>query len=450
MATVRVKGKKDTIDLIISKVKAAAPKKGEHGSIEITRTGTDILSKVKYVLQTGIRTFDYICGGKRLTGLPFGRIVEIFGLDASGKTALVLRSAVQAQLRNVFEVTDGGLRPIGDDVDVNILYIDNEQSLEDDEKIVIEGTTIDCALCRCDTVDQLFKVIDITINAIRGVQTETKRLQLTVVIVDTIAGTSSKEEMKQEWGKDDYNRQPKQLRAGFRQLMRKINRNNVLMICTNQVSDSFKPKAPGAKRPMTNVPQEEDFNTFGGRALKFYARLRVFIYKLRPYKLVKGTKFASGFVAGFVTIKNSQAKPVREGRMVLLYEGGLSDVFSLLEFLSYMKYAEVDDEGSYVFKGFRGMETKTFKAKSVLDLEEEEDSPKKKKSKELEPKISKYPVLKLRHEWPAFYQEHKIDFDALFDKCIEECFTIEGLNGLVVDEVEDEDEDDLGDVENDD
>jgi RecA/RadA recombinase len=340
--------------------------------VEVCRTNKNVLSKVRYVLKTGIRSFD------RATGcVPFGRVTEIYGLDTCGKTALVMRCAIRAQMREIYERISDPDHPaktifqqIPEGSDVTVLYVDNEQSIDADGKTVVDGVELNAVLMRCDTVDQLFKSVDYTIDAISAHEKESGRQQFVVVIVDTIAGTASKEEMTAEWGKDDYNRQPKQLRQAFRRMTRKINRQNVAMICTNQVSDRYQ-AAGGKGKGKSNLPQDGDFSTFGGRALKYYATLRIFMYRAYTWSLMRGSKFPDGMLVGFQTSKNRQVKPLRTGRMVLVFsnnleaddnevidyadvsatggiikrsdgtrqlQGGYNDVYSLLETLPGIRY----------------------------------------------------------------------------------------------------------------
>jgi hypothetical protein len=102
-----------------------------------------------------------------------------------------------------------------------VLYVDNEQSIDDNEKIIHDGVELDVELLRCDTVDQLFKNVEIAVDACATYQKEDPdTLYLAVGIVDTIASTSSKEELTQEWSKEDYSRHAKQYRKGFRIMAR--------------------------------------------------------------------------------------------------------------------------------------------------------------------------------------------------------------------------------------
>ena len=434
----------DLKDRIVASVKRIAPRNKDAGSIEVCRTNKEILSRVRYVLTTGIKPFDDAVGG-----FPFGRVVELYGLESCGKTAVCMRSAVRAQKREIYErikVEDTEkieyvLRKIPNDADVTVLYIDNEQSLEDDEKIVIEDVEIDAVLARCDTVELLFKTIDKTLDEISAFEKQTGRQQFVVVIVDTIAGTSSKEEMTKDWGKDDYSRQPKQLREAFRRMTRKINRQNVCMICTNQVSDSYKAAQAGKKGNKSTLPRDQDFSTFGGRALKFYATVRIFMFKIPDvkYTLVKGAQFAAGFLVGFFTSKNRQVKPLREGRMALLSDRGLDNTFSILESLIYYGFAVYDKEnGGYAFR-FNAWKIPmtTFGGSNAIDLEEGDAAEEESRSER-----KKNPRIESRAEWPAFYEAHKADFDAMWAAAKNYIFATEGIGGFVASREDAEDDTD--------
>jgi RecA/RadA recombinase len=67
--------------------------------VQISRTSKHVLSKVRYVLTTGIDPFDDLVGA-----FPFGRISEVFGLESCGKTQLMIKAAIRAQTLNVAEV----------------------------------------------------------------------------------------------------------------------------------------------------------------------------------------------------------------------------------------------------------------------------------------------------------------------------------------------------------
>lgn len=439
-----LKGKKDVLDRIITKLKASRPKKDELGTFDISRTSSSVMAGVKYVLTTGIDAFDSMTGG-----LPFGRVVEFYGLDQSGKTGMAIRAAIRAQQRHVYEriqdgdrqvavVGDGvhqrnepacALRQIDDTCDVTVFYIDNEGSLAEDDKLWLSDeynpgdppVRLDVADVMADTIFQMFKIIDRTVELLAEEEKESGRTQFLVVVVDTIASTSTAEEISGEWGKVDYQRQPKQLREGFRRMIREINRHNVCMICVNQVSEKYQQqKVRRAGRQVTfSTPQDEDFSTFGGRALKYYASLRVFFYKIGTVKL-DPKKFPDGLLIGFKTTKNRIVKPLREGRLALIFDYGYKDSLSKLETLLFLQYASYGKKG--IFFRFRsaGVEPVTFKsAIENRDVGEEEDE-------------RGSPAISAKSEWLPFYLAHKQDFDAMWEEAIRRSFSIDSSGSQVV------------------
>lgn len=398
-----------------SKPKANASGQYPNGQYEIAEAEESHLSEIKYVLQSGNTVWDAVIGG-----LPFGRVVELFGMESCGKTAMAIRMSIMALKKEIYEV----VRDKNDrdkvsykklapkDYDITVLYIDNEQSLDGSSKTVIDGTELSPAtaiISRVDTVELMFKEVDLTLQELALVEKEEKRAQFLVVVVDTIACTASKEEMSQDWGKDDYNRQPKQLRGGFRKMIRSLNRHNVCMICTNQVSHSFEKKIKKGGAPTSNTLDDLDFNSFGGKALQYASSYRIFMHKLdTKYTLVRRKAWPDGMVVRFKAVKNRLKHPAREGRAVLLYgekTDGFHSVLSMFEQFLYMKYAEYDSNSQkYVFKFNRlGIETETFEAPA--------------KGKKKDPRIEH------RGEWVAFYKAHQKDFDKMWDRAIEEMFT---------------------------
>lgn len=357
-SVLKVKGPKDITAKLLAKLKRTRSK-GEEGGAgsDYSRSIDRVLAQIKYTLFVGIPSFDEATGG-----FPVGRVSEIYGLDGCCKTALAMLSAGAAKVthqgagpvvrQGVYErLDDGTYRPV-QDADVTVLYIDNEQSLDDGERLKVNGKEIDAVIGECDTIDVMFKDIDTAISSLEEVEreiekeTKVKRPQILVVVVDTIAGTSTREEINAEWAKVDYQRQPKQLRDGFRNMIRRIHARNVCMICVNQVSDSFKPAMPGQRKVRTILPQEADFSTFGGKALRYYANLRVFMCRVpSPYKVHRGVMFAEGLQIHFFVSKNRHKPPLRSGRLALLFDGGFNAEFSMLEHLAFLKLVKYGSKG---------------------------------------------------------------------------------------------------------
>jgi RecA/RadA recombinase len=410
-----VKGTKDVTNKLLSALKRRRERNEEGGGSEYTRSSDRVLSAVKYKIFTGLKPLDEAVGG-----FPFSKIVELYGLDNSGKTALTMLICGAAKFGNIYEVLENGsCQKVTEPYDVTVLYIDNENSLEEGDRIVVYGQEVDCITGECDTTDKIFKDIETCCDEIEKIQKETKKLQFLVVAVDTIAGTSTRQEISADWAKQDYSRQPAMLRKGFRNIARRLKEQNVCLVCTNQVGDSFAPKSKMAGRSL--LPQESDFSPSGGKALKYWAHVRIFIFKLpNPYKLAKGM-FADGFVVHFFTTKNRIKMPLRSGRLVLLFKnalgtnndgslssGGYSPGYSILEHLAYMKMITYAS-GSYNFNFAKyGIQAAT--GKTLQDEDQDEGTIK----------------LESRLEWLGFYQKYQSQIDRLFDVCVEKMFAQNG------------------------
>lgn len=413
------------LEAIISRLRVVSAEKEGKGIIEAVASNEAILSEVSYVLKVGNDPWDDMTGS-----FPVGRIVEIFGLESCGKTALMWLAAFKAKKGEIYKRTRTGNVYKYEKLDpktynVEVLYIDNEHSLESNT-IEVGGESVPIGITRCETVESIFKSIDECIKTLAKIEDDTGILQFFICIVDTIAGTATKEELAQAWDKDDYSRRPKQLQEGFRNLAQTISRRNACIICVNQVGDQFGYQAP--KGPRSSEPDWRAFSPPGGKALKFWSTLRVFMWQCtNNYKLVKDDRFQAGLMVGFKTVKNRLLAPFRGGRLVILFDrngnGGIRADFSLLESLIYYKLAEEDDDRNIVFKFKKnGVEPSTFPDLMKTFSEQAEDG---KKERYKDPRISS------RASWPKFYLEHKADFDALWQKAVEMSRTITGIDGEV-------------------
>ena len=431
----------------MAKLNRCAPDDDSGVLWEVCRTSEKILSSINYVLSTGLKAFDDLVGG-----MPFGRIVEVFGLEGCGKSALALRCAGRARLKHIKKLVRNGDDTVSyeaidpDMTDVNVFYIDNEQSLDLDGKIVFEGRVLDILDFRCDTTDMMFKGISNVLDAAEARSEKyPDRLLFTLIVVDTITSTTSKQEMEQAWGTQDYPRQPQQISRALSRLTRRINQCNACVLFTNQVRTKFKPKGlPGRSAAPSFGVSPDDYSPGGGMALRFYATHRVFMYALESkYKLVPSAKFPAGLQIGFRTVKNRipQCKPLRDGRMVILFDkarGGLDDEFSMLETLVFLKFVECKQKEKsmdYVLKFSRsGIVPATFdEADTTTTLDEDDNSPLPRRGGS-----RKDPGFKYRADWPQFLKNHRADVDKLWAAAIVYAMQTEGLDGGAA-VVEDED-----------
>lgn len=422
--------------------------------LEVVNSDGDLLSEVRYVLKTGIRPFDDIVGG----GLPLGRVVELYGLENCGKTQLAIRSAVMHQRGEVYErsTSTGGVVKLKKvkKIDTTTLYIDNEQSLQNDRTTVIENERIKCLTMRCETIESIFVTVNKAINDLATVQREVKDvLHTLLVVVDTVGITSSNEEVKADFGVQDYPRTPKKIRQMYRRLQRKIARYSVCLLCINHVNDSYRAKIGQAKKKTwSNIPRDSDYDTPGGRGTKYAATLRVFMTRVpgMRYRLDKSRQFDSGMLTQFTVVKNRLAKPFRIGRLSLVFDWGFHDRLSILETLILLKFVNQRSTGKLDLLFNRaGIEPTTFTA-DPPSLEDQDDEPAA-MAAAARSKKNLYTCLS-RAQWLDFYVAHEADIDALWARVIEIIFTAEidpsgNVINLKLDAQDNEDEGDEDEID---
>lgn len=442
------KAVKDSLTRLAEKLNRTKPRTAGGPSAEISITGenTLVMSRVKYILKTGIKPLDDL-----ISPVCFGRVGEYYGLDASGKTALMKLLAARAQQGMIFErVQSNGsmtLRRVKtSEYQVTILFVDNESSITDDaavddseaeqesgqDNIVVydsdtqQAVPLKMALVRCDTVSTFFKMVENTIDFVNEEEKKTGLTQFLIVICDTIAGTSSNEEISQEWGKEDYSRQPKQLKQGFRKLIRKINQNNVAVCCTNQVSDSF---VKTMNKVKSKFPRDEDFSTFGGRALKFFASTRVFMTRwMGKYVLSPRVDFDDGLLIQVTATKNRIKMPFRSCCLVLLFDpkyGGYNNEYSVLETLIAHKAIDKEKEGKeYKFKVMLSRYSLSPDGTNqVVDDDDESGEDAVKTIASVSKKRGNNPSFVGYLNWPTFYEENRAVVDELWNRVVKAAFT---------------------------
>lgn len=433
-------------ELSAAKLKARCTRKAGAASYELAPVGELILSEIRYVITTGIKPFDDIVGG-----FPLGRVTEVWGMESCGKSALAIRTAVRAENLHIYEIIKDPETQIAsyrllspEEAEVDVIYIDNENSTSSAQKLIVDGVPARFKAGTADTVEMIFKIVETQVDAIveRTAALEKAGIDkklFGLVVVDTIASTSSRQEMEAEWGKDDYARQPQQLSMAFRKMIRRLNKHNVALVCNNQSRDNVG-KAATKKKGFSSGPREDELTAFGGKPLKYYATHRVFMWQVGKYKFNPTSRFPGGLLIGFKTTKNRIRVPYREGRMVLALSetcGGLRDDFSVLETLIYLKCAEVQNKEKgtdiqFKFSKFK-VSTTTFSGVASESLESQDEKPMAKRKSRRDPSIA------IRADWPEFYAAHKEDIDKLWDAALEMMFTADSQEAKSDDEDADED-----------
>src|SRR6201986_702068 len=258
----------------------------QFGEGSIMRLGSNAKMKVE-TLSTGSLAVDPALGGG---GLPQGRIVEIYGPESSGKTPFCLSVIAEAQKK-------GGLAA----------FIDVEHAL-DPKYAKVVGVNLD---------DQLVSQPDSGEDALNIMETLIRSNSIDVIILDSVAALTTKAELDGQMGDATVGAQARLMSQAMRRLTAVVSKTNCVCIFTNQIREKI--------GVMFGNPE----TTSGGRALKFFASIRLDIRRKDQLKTPDGKVI--GNRTKIKAVKNKVAPPFTECEFDIMYDEGISATGSLID-----------------------------------------------------------------------------------------------------------------------